>query len=137
MSSPHALFFLTALAASAGSGCEPSPATSASSTPGAGTTVTSGALERTVVEQLSAARSDQEEACHHVGGDTTRASRSLCMEKVRSGVSRDVQSYRCPRGMAEDVPGACIEDVKSEPCDHPFRSLNQYRSCRDDALCNR
>ena len=97
----------------------------------------SARLERTVVQQLSAARCDQEEACHRVDGEATRASRSLCMEDVRTSVSRDVESYSCPRGMAEDVPAVCIEDVKSEQCDHVFRSLNRYPSCRDHALCNR
>jgi hypothetical protein len=136
MSSPRALLVLAFFVGGVGAGCGLSPDTKGSTSLSAAT-ATSGRLERTVVEQLSAARCDQEDSCRHIGSGARYASRSACMDGMRSAVTRDVDAYRCPRGIEEDVPGVCVEDVKSEECDHPFKSLKVYRSCRPEALCAR
>jgi hypothetical protein len=137
MLSLRASLLLTVLVAAAAAPACGLPGDTARSTTLSAATPSSGRVARSVVEQLSAARCDQEESCRHVGVGATYASRSACMEGMRSAVTRDVDSYRCPRGIAEDVPGVCVQDVKSEECDHAFKRLNSYRSCRREALCER
>jgi hypothetical protein len=104
---------------------------------GTPTHVTSGqsSVDARVVDRLTAARCDQEEACKNIGPGAKYGSRSVCTDQVRGSIANDLNGYNCPRGIDSEALDRCMAAVKSEECSHPFDTLTRYDKCRTGALC--
>jgi len=109
----------------------------ATGTPSSQTQVTSAQrnVDARVVDRLTAARCDQEEACKNIGPGAKYVSRDVCADQVRGSIANDLNGYNCPRGIDSEALDRCMAALKSEECNHPFDTLTRYDNCRTGALC--
>jgi hypothetical protein len=100
-----------------------------------GVTNSQRGADMAVVDRLSAARCDQEQACNNIGPGAKYASRSVCMDQLHGSIANDLNAYECPRGLDSAGVDRCMAAIKSEECNHPFDTLTRYDKCRTGALC--
>jgi hypothetical protein len=91
--------------------------------------------DNAVVDQLTAARCDQEDGCKNIGPGAKFDSRTTCMGGIRGNIGNDLNAYKCPRGIDRAGVDRCMGAIKAEECNHPFETLSRYDACRTGALC--
>ncbi len=94
-------------------------------------------VDATVVDRLTTARCDQEQACKNIGPGSKYVSRSVCTDQVHGSIANDLNGYDCPRGIDSEALDRCMAAIRSEECNHPFDTLTRYDKCRTGALCMR
>jgi hypothetical protein len=89
-----------------------------------------------VVDRLSNARCDREEACKNVGDGKEYASRRVCMDQIHGGIANDLNSFQCPGGLDAAAVQQCLIAIGNEECGaHPIEAITRMDKCRSGAMC--
>jgi hypothetical protein len=96
----------------------------------------SSAVDPSVVERLSTARCDREQACDNVGDGKKYASRHVCLDQLRGSIENDLNSYQCPRGIDGAAVQQCLSAIAGEECGaHPVEAITRMDRCRNASMC--
>jgi hypothetical protein len=89
-----------------------------------------------VVNRLSDARCDHEEACDNIGDGKKYASRRVCLDQMRGSIANDLNAHQCPGGIDEAAVRQCQIAVRNEECGaHPFEAITRMDKCRSGPMC--
>lgn len=88
-----------------------------------------------VVEELSAARCDQQEKCDRIGEGRRYNTRAVCMDELRGDTANQINAYACPRGIDEAGIEACVRSLGEGGCSDVLEAVQRQMRCRDSALC--
>jgi hypothetical protein len=89
-----------------------------------------------VVNRLSEARCDREQACDNIGDGKKYASRLVCLDQMRGGIANDLNAYQCPGGIDEAALRQCQVAIHNEECGaHPLEAITRIDKCRSGPMC--
>ena len=92
--------------------------------------------DASIVDRLSSARCDREQACDNVGDGKKYASRRVCIDQARGSTGNDINSYKCPGGIDAVAAQRCLSAIGNEECGaHPMEALTRLDDCRAGAMC--
>jgi hypothetical protein len=93
-------------------------------------------VDSSVVDRLSNARCDREQACDNVGDGKRYASRHVCLEQLRGSIANDLNSFQCPHGIDGSAVQQCVWAIGGEECGaHPVEAITRMDKCRNGAMC--
>lgn len=87
------------------------------------------------LDNLVAARCEQERRCDHVGGGKRYERPEACRVAVRTGLSDDIMPSHCPRAVDRGALAQCAKTIHDEPCGQDLDRLARIEACRTSALC--
>jgi hypothetical protein len=91
-----------------------------------------------VVNRLSDARCDREQACDNIGDGKKYASRRVCLDEMRGNIANDLNAYQCPGGIDEAAVRECQMAIRNEECGvHPFEAITRMDKCRSGPMCKK
>jgi hypothetical protein len=91
--------------------------------------------DASVVDQMTTARCDRDEACSDVGVGRKYASRRECADQVHSRFANDINPTNCAHGLYRVMLDRCMAAIKDEPCDRPSGANARVDWCTSATLC--
>lgn len=86
------------------------------------------------VASIALARCDREASCGNLGSGRTRES---CLTEMRGKAEGDLNTAKCPGGVARKPLDSCLTEIQGEACSHPLDTLERLAACNTSALCSR
>lgn len=108
----------------------------AGTAPPPGVTNRQNAATERVVESVSYARCDHEQACNNVGDGKRYATRNVCMDQIRGDTANQLNAYNCPHGIDQQALDKCLSSLRAPGnCGFSLSNMLGQSDCRDSALC--
>jgi hypothetical protein len=120
-------------------GCEHQPSSTAAVAPGTpapeGVANEQNMADTRVADRRATARGNRAETCDEIGPGKKFISRDVCLQDARGKMRQELNSYDCPRGVAESAIDTCMTSMEQKGCGFSFNNLFSENKCDRRSLC--
>jgi len=113
----------------------PQPIVPRTETRAVGVTNAQTVADEDVILRVSSARCDRSQSCDHIGPGAVYRDRDDCMAQMRTLVSKQLNTSRCPGGIGETGVSRCVKSLHLGECDMPGQVYTTVSHCKLDEMC--